>query len=237
MYFIIIRIYKAYQKNILFHQLELNKENKLILGISGSPRLDSVTSSAVKKVLEGTGLDSQFISLSGRKINGCISCLGCTKDNECSVNDDFNSIAMSMLDADAIVFGAPNYYGTMNSLSHALWERCFSFRHRGAFSLKGKPIIFISTGYSEDAENNPVLNLLENFAQYNKMNVVSKITVGAFSQCYTCNYSNDCIDGNVVRTHGVVDVITPEMLPDSFEKQSLSIEKCLWASSMLKKLL
>ena len=206
----------------------------MVLGISGSPRLNSVTAAAVKKVLDSSGLEADFISLSGKKINGCISCLGCTENNNCIVKDDFTSIAKAMLDADVIVFGAPNYYGVLNSLSHSFWERCFSFRHRGAFKLQDKPIIFISTGYSEVVEDNPVFNLMENFAKHNKMNVLAKITVGAYSQCYTCNYSKDCIDGNVVKTHGIVDVVTPEMLPDTFEKQSRSIDKCIAAGKLIK---
>lgn len=209
----------------------------MVLGISGSPRLNSVTASAVKKVIESTGLESKFISLSGKKINGCISCLGCTKNNICSVNDDFNKIAQAMLDAEAIVFGAPNYFGTLNGLSHALWERCFSFRHRGEFLLKDKPIIFISTGYSEGVEQNPVLNILDNFAIFNKMKVLSSITIGAYSQCYTCNFSKDCIDGNVVKNHGIVNTITTEMLPDSFEQQINSINKCVTVSRELKSFL
>ena len=208
----------------------------MVLGISGSPRLNSVTAAAVQKILDSTGLESNYISLSGKKINGCISCLGCTKENICSVNDGFTHISKAMLEADAIVFGAPNYYGTLNGLSHAFWERCFSFRHRGAFKLQNKPIIFVSTGYSEVVEDNPVFNLMDNFARHNKMDVLTKVTVGAFSQCYTCNYSKDCVDGNVVKNHGVVDVVTPEMLPDTFEKQSRSVDKCIAASKLIKNL-
>ncbi len=206
----------------------------MILGISGSPRPNSVTANAVKRVLAESGEESFFISLSGKKINGCTSCLGCTSDNHCVVKDDFLPIAEAMSKADAIVFGAPNYYGILNGLSHCLWERCFSFRHQSAFILSDKPGVLISTGYSDDEENNPVLDALEMFMHHNKMEVLSKISVGAYSQCYDCKFSKTCIDGNIVKTYGIVDVVTPGMLPAGFERQPESEAKCKKAGKILK---
>lgn len=209
----------------------------MILGISGSPRPDSVTAKAVKKVLDESGEETRFISLAGKKINGCISCLGCTGDNNCVVKDDFQDIAEAMVAADAIIFGAPNYYNTVNALAHSLWERCFCFRHQSSFLLKNKPGIIISTGYSKEESNNPVIEIIENFMFHNKMNVISKLTIGAYSQCYNCTYGKSCLDGNIVKAHGVVDLVTDEMLPDKFEEQAESIEKCRKAGRLLQKTL
>jgi multimeric flavodoxin WrbA len=206
----------------------------MILGISGSPRPNSVTAAAVKSVLAESGKETEYISLSGKRINGCISCLGCTHDNVCVVKDDFLPIAEAMRSADAIVFGAPNYYAALNGLSHCLWERCFCFRHQGAFLLKDKPLVIISTGYSANEEDNPVFRAMELFARYNKMQVLGKFTVGAYSQCYDCLYAKTCADGNVVKDHGYVDEVTPEMLPLRFEKQLLSIGKCKNAGKLLQ---
>jgi len=43
-----------------------------------------------------------------------------------------------MLVAEAIVFGAPNYYRTINALGHACLERTFCFRHREVFLRAGR---------------------------------------------------------------------------------------------------
>jgi multimeric flavodoxin WrbA len=209
----------------------------MILGISGSPRANSITAAAVKKVLAESGEETEYISLAGKKIGGCVSCLGCTIDNKCVVEDDFPEIAEAMLRADAIVFGVPNYYDVPNALSHCLLERCFCFRHQSVFSLKDKPAIILSTGYSADEEKSQVLKIVEHFLDTNKMNIVSKFLVGAFSQCYTCKYGKTCVDGNVVKSNGIVDEITPDMLPLRFEKQPLSIEKCENAGKLLQNIL
>ena len=206
----------------------------MILGISGSPRPNRITDHAVKEVLANCHGDTNFISLSGKHISGCISCLGCIEDNKCVVKDDFPEIAEAMVKADAIVLGVPNYYDLPNALSHSLLERCFCFRHKSAFLLGGKPIVIISTGYSKDEENSQVLKIVEYFAKNNKMNVISKFLVGAFSQCYTCGAGLNCIDGNVVKNNGFVEQITSEILPPEFDKQPESIKKCKNAGKILQ---
>lgn len=142
-----------------------------------------------------------------------------------------------MVCADAIVFGVPNYYGVPNGLFHCLLERSFCFRHQGAFLLKDKPAVILSTGYSTDEENSQVLKIVEYFLRTNKMNIVSKFLVGAFSQCYSCDYGLTCEVGNVVKDNGFVDKITPSMLPRRFEEQLEAIEKCKNAAKLLKNLL
>ncbi|MCQ2027243.1 flavodoxin family protein, partial [Clostridium butyricum] len=122
----------------------------MILGISASGRKDGVTSKIVKAILEAAGPENEYISLAGKRINGCIGCTLCASDNKCKVQDDWNAIGEKMLEADAIVFGAPNYFGRMNALGHACWERTFSFRHREVFSLAGKLGVIVSVEY----ENN-----------------------------------------------------------------------------------
>jgi multimeric flavodoxin WrbA len=206
----------------------------MILGISGSPRPNRITDHAVKEVLSTYQGETQFISLSGKQISGCISCLGCIKENKCVVKDDFPEIAEAMVKADAIVLGVPNYYDLPNALTHSLLERCFCFRHKSAFLLGGKPLVIISTGYSKDEENSQVLKIVEYFAKSNKMNVVSKFLVGAFSQCYTCGAGLTCVDGNVVKNNGFAEEITPEMLPLEFDKQSKSIKKCRDAGKIIQ---
>lgn len=209
----------------------------MILGISGSPRPNGITANAVKRVLSECYGETEYISLAGKKIGGCISCLGCTKDNVCVVKDDFPVIAEKMVLAEAIVFGIPNYYDLPNGLSHCLLERCFCFRHQSAFLLGDKPAVILSTGYSKDEENSQVLRVVEHFMAMNNMKTVSKFLVGAYSQCYTCAYGQTCVDGNIVKNHGVVEKIIPDMLPPKFDSQPESIAKCKSAAKLLNDLL
>jgi multimeric flavodoxin WrbA len=65
-----------------------------VLGISGSPRKEGTSGvyKLVKTVVESTGCEYEIVSLRGKKISGCIACLGCVKDNICKVKDDFEPL-------------------------------------------------------------------------------------------------------------------------------------------------
>ena len=196
-----------------------------ILGIGASGRAGRVTESAVRTVLEAaaesagsTAADTpRFISLSGRTIGGCQGCLRCAGDNRCRVDDDWGEVANAMLEADAIVFGAPSYYGMINALGHACLERTYSFRHRERFLLAGKLGVTVDVG-RETAER-PVRGYVESMFRSNMMAVVGSVRADGSSQCYTCGYGEDCAVGNVVADHGYLERIEPHHLPPEFEDQ------------------
>lgn len=194
----------------------------MILGINASGRNNSVTNDSVKAILEASGQKYEFISLGGKKISGCIGCLQCAKDNVCKVKDDWLEIGEKMLQAEAIVFGAPNYYGMINALGHACWERTFCFRHRENFSLAGKLGVIVGVSYQKD---NSVQSYIEKMMLGNKMAIIGSLAVQGYSQCYSCGYGVNCAIGNVVRDHGFIEEITEEHLPLSFQKQVCAVEE------------
>ena len=188
----------------------------MILGISASGRSGGETSEAVKAVLAATGMEYEYVSLAGKRINGCIGCTLCASDNRCKFQDDWNVIGEKMLRADAIVFGAPNYYSKMNALGHACWERTFCFRHREVFCLEGKLGVAVSVGYEGDDFVKPQI---EDFMIRNKMAIVEAVRVQGYSQCYTCGFGHDCGVGRVVRVNGFSEKIEEKDLPPHFQEQ------------------
>ena len=188
----------------------------MILGISASGRANGVTSEAVKAALRATGLEYDYVSLAGKRINGCMGCTLCAGDNCCKIQDDRNDIGKKMLKADAIVFGAPNYFGKMNSLGHACWERTFSFRHREIFNLSGKLGVIVSVGFEGE---DPVKPQIEDFMLRNKMAIVESVQADGYGQCYTCGYGHDCGVGQVVKIHGFLEKIEDIDFPPHFKDQ------------------
>ncbi len=116
-----------------------------------------------------------------------------------------------------ILFGAPNYYGSINALGHAFWERAFCFRHREAFLLAGKLGVAVAADGGD--QNNAVLDFIRKMMQSNHIAVVGSAYATDYSQCYTCGFGVDCAVGGVVGRHGFQDEITPDMLPARFEQQ------------------
>jgi multimeric flavodoxin WrbA len=202
-----------------------------ILGISGSPRKDgqSGTLTLVKAVLENSGCDYELISLRGKKIFGCIACLGCVKDNVCKVDDDLTELRQKIVDADAYVFGAPNYYSTINATLHAFLERWFQFRHQTGDTLWGK--VAVAVGVGGTAGQAPAAEI-EKFLLYNFVETVAKVAGQGAASCYSCGYGETCQVGIPVMLHGPGVRISEEMIPD-VGKQPALLEQAAAAGKLL----
>ena len=184
-----------------------------ILGISGSPRKESQSGvyKLVQTVLENTGVDYELISLRGKAISGCIACLGCVKDNVCKVEDDLAPLREKIVAADAFVFGAPNYYSTLNAVTHSLLERWFQFRHQTGDTLWGK--LAVAVGVGGTSGRFPA-DELEKLFLYNFIETVAKVTGQGAASCYSCGYGETCQVGIPSMVHGKGVKITPDMIPD-----------------------
>ncbi|MBU0954070.1 MAG: flavodoxin family protein [Spirochaetes bacterium] len=202
----------------------------MVLGISASGRDGGITQEVVQTILEATKEQTKFISLHGKKINGCIACLGCAADNNCKQQDDWNEIGQAMLEAEAIVFGAPDYYGTINALGHAFLERTFAFRHRERFKLAGKIGLIAAVDGGSSSNLVPIIQM---FMQSNKMAVSGSVAATGFSQCYTCGFGASCAVGNVVARHGYLEAIESHHLPPHFECQEAALQKARNAGRIL----
>ncbi len=195
-----------------------------ILAISASPRKDRMVHNALKEILNGCKSEFKIISLAGKRINGCIGCTACAKDNECKVQDDFNEIENEFKQADIIIFGAPNYFGMVNALAHACLERTFAFRHRGTLSLKGKLGVIVSTCGNRENKD-PVSEYIEKMFKYNKIETIGKMQVNQYNQCYTCGFGESCGVGAVVGKHGFLEEILPSHLPNEVKSQAETLKE------------
>jgi len=184
-----------------------------ILGISGSPRKSETSGvyKLVKTVIENTGIDYELISLRGKKISGCIACLGCAEDNVCKVKDDMTELRDKIIGADAYVIGAPNYYSTLNAITHAFIERCFQFRHQEGDMLWGKLGVAVGVG---GMQGQFPADEIEKFFMYNFIETVAKVTGQGAASCYFCGYGETCKVGIPNMLYGEAVKITPEMIPD-----------------------
>jgi multimeric flavodoxin WrbA len=184
-----------------------------ILGIVGSTRKAETSGvhALVRSVLEHTGCEHDLVSLKGKTISGCIACLGCVKDNVCKVKDDLAELRGKIVAADAYVIGAPNYYSTLNAVTHAFMERWFQFRHQAGNLLWGK--LAVAVGVGGTSGNYPA-DALEKFFLYNFIETVAKVTGQGAASCYSCGYGESCQVGIPVMLHGPGVRITGEIIPD-----------------------
>lgn len=111
-----------------------------ILGISCSPRKKGSTVSALEEVLKGAkeeGAEVELYTVSGKNLNGCISCYSCTENGECKIEDDMADLFTKITKAEGIVFGTPIYYYGMTSQAKSIIDRSFSL-NRPQNRLKNK---------------------------------------------------------------------------------------------------
>lgn len=97
-----------------------------ILGISGSQRPEGNTTAYIRMVLDNLaerGAEIELISLADKKLRGCTGCYKCIEAKKCVIEDDFQEIFQSILQADGILLGSPVYHSSITAELKAVLDR------------------------------------------------------------------------------------------------------------------
>jgi multimeric flavodoxin WrbA len=95
-------------------QLQTSRQKKVLL-IAGSPRKKGNTSQVIAecaKVIEASGVKTEIISFSGKKIESCIACYKCAGSGKCILNDGLNDIIRKLRQSKGFIVASPVYFGT-----------------------------------------------------------------------------------------------------------------------------
>jgi multimeric flavodoxin WrbA len=115
-----------------------------IVGIVGSTRSGGNTEILTRIALEeakNEGVDTELISLAGKKIEPCDGCRTCSKTGKCHFSDDFTQIYAKMVEADGIILASPVYYGAASPQITSLISRFYSARGKPLRNKVGGPIV------------------------------------------------------------------------------------------------
>jgi len=131
---------------------EINMSKKIAV-ITGSPRKDGnsfAMTDAFIKAAEAKGHTVVRFDAAMKKVGGCHACETCFKTGKaCSFDDDFNSIAPDILDADAVVFTMPVYWYSIPAQIKGVIDRLFSFVVGGK-DIAGKECALITCCEEDD---------------------------------------------------------------------------------------
>ena len=114
-----------------------------VLLLNGSPHINGCTFTALKEVadwLNRNDIDTEIMSI-GTVKHGCIACGKCKELGHCVFDDDnVNTIAAKIREADGIVVGSPVYYSSPNGSLIAALDRIFyssgrAFAHKPAAAV------------------------------------------------------------------------------------------------------
>jgi multimeric flavodoxin WrbA len=108
-----------------------------ILGICGSPvkggNTEAVLNAALDHVRDGVEVGTEFISLAGRKFDGCMHCNWCLKNQTgekfCVQEDDMVPIYPKIAAADGILMATPVHFGRLSGLMANMIDRLRVFVH------------------------------------------------------------------------------------------------------------
>jgi multimeric flavodoxin WrbA len=113
-----------------------------VLGISGSPRKGRNTEKLLYLALEAAGeagASTELISLAELNIRQCVGCNTCVREKRCPLDDgdDMALVKGKLLEANAVVFAAPSYFGSVPGVMKNAMDRSRSLKMDG-HRLAGK---------------------------------------------------------------------------------------------------
>ncbi len=203
-----------------------------VIGISGSPIPNSGTDRAVKKILEESGLEYEFIKLSDLNVRPCKACKACVKDNICKVKDDFPALAEKIKACQAMVIGAYTPYCLIDGYTKAFLERLWSMRHNNALN-EGKYVISVVSSMMDPLAD-AVHQAIARENQMEDMINLGALTVKGNAPCLTCGCGHECKKSaareafmNAGHSNGK-EMIVP------FEAQDAIVEKATELGKLLK---
>ena len=128
-------------------ELEEDYMSKKIVVITGSSRKNGnsfAMTEAFIKAAEAKGHSVTRFDAAMKNVGGCHACETCFKTGKaCSFDDDFNTIAPAILEADAVVFTTPVYWYSIPAQLKGVIDKLFSFCVAGK-DIEGKECALIA---------------------------------------------------------------------------------------------
>ena len=154
---------------------------KKIVVITGSPRKNGnsfAMTDAFIQAAEAKGHSVTRFDAAMKKVGGCRACETCFKTGKaCSFDDDFNTIAPAILEADAVVFTMPVYWYSIPAQIKGVIDRLFSFV-AGGKDIAGKECGMIVCCEEEDMSVMDGVRIpLERSAALMKWKVVGEVLI------------------------------------------------------------
>lgn len=127
--------------------------SKKIVVITGSPRKNgnsAAMTDAFIQAAEEKGHQITRFDAAMKNVGGCRACETCFKTGKaCSFDDDFNTVAPAILEADALVFTMPVYWYSIPAQIKGVIDKLFSFVVAGK-DIAGKECAVIACCEEED---------------------------------------------------------------------------------------
>ena len=155
--------------------------SKKIVVITGSPRKNGnsfAMTEAFIKAAEQKGHTVTRFDAAMKKVGGCHACETCYSTGKaCTFDDDFNTIAPAILEADAIVFTMPVYWYSIPAQIKGVIDRIFSLVVGGK-DIAGKECALITCCEEKDMSVMDGVRIpMERMCTLNKWKMVGEVLI------------------------------------------------------------
>lgn len=169
---------------------------KKVVVITGSPRKNGnsfAMTEAFIKAAETNGHTVTRFDAAMMKIGGCRACETCYSTGKaCTFDDDFNSIAPAILEADAVVFTMPVYWYSIPAQIKGVIDRLFSMVVGGK-DIAGKECALIACREENDMTVMDGVRMpIERSAELIKWNMVGEVLVPGVLNTGDIEKTNGC---------------------------------------------
>jgi len=153
-----------------------------IISICSSPRKHGNTETIIRSVRQGLKkspfpqVKNRYVFLHDLRILPCKACNKCMKRGKCVIDDDFNQVAVRLVNSDLVNLGSPVYFSDVNAQAKAFIDRTYALWHKKA--LKGKNVILVASCAESGAGHS--IDTMRQWAREHEMNVVASI--GAYTE-------------------------------------------------------
>jgi multimeric flavodoxin WrbA len=155
-----------------------------ILGLSGSPRkgaTEYTVEQALKAASKIEGIETELITLRGKKIAPCNGCGYCRENNTwCVIKDDMHELLTKFVEADAYIIASPVYVYTVTPQLQAFFSRMRPCHHVFPNKLRNKLGAAIAVGGTRNGGQEMTINTIINLMLTRSINVVSN-EVGGYA--------------------------------------------------------
>lgn len=169
---------------------------KKIVVITGSPRKKGnsfAMTEAFVKAAEAKGHTVTRFDTSFMNIGFCHACETCFKTGKaCSYDDDFNTMAPAILEADAVVFSMPVYWYSIPAQIKGVIDKLFSFVVGGK-DIAGKQCALITCCEEDDVSVMDGVRIpIERSAALIKWNMVGEVLVPGVLEAGVIDKTDGC---------------------------------------------
>ncbi|MDR2907879.1 MAG: flavodoxin family protein [Bacteroidales bacterium] len=99
-----------------------------VLLVNGSPNKNGCTFTALSEIaatLNKENIETEFVHLGKKAMQGCTACGKCNELGKCIFNDLVNEVAAKADECDGFIFGAAVHYASPNGAISAFLDRLF----------------------------------------------------------------------------------------------------------------